>query len=128
MQRSVLRAYYAATALFLVIDYGFGVNVRVAFLESAPGLRLAYYGVCFACLILMFWRPAWTTLVAAVESLATLVALIVNMALRSMLITDAMLESGSGFVTMPEIVNFMIAGAAAYIAWLQNLSALQRGD
>lgn len=124
MSRTILIAYYAATALFVSLDYGFGINVRVAFLEAAPGLRNLYYLICFACLALMLWRPQWTSVIGAVESLATLIALIINMALRSMIVTDAMLESGSGFVTMPEIVNFMIAGGAAYVAFMQGLSAL----
>ena len=126
MQRMALLAYYAATALFLALDYGFGVNVRVAFLESMPGVRLAYYLACFACLVLIVWLPALTTLVGAVESLVTLVALIINMALRSMIVTDTMLETGAGFVTMPEVVNFLIAGAAAYVAWWHGIRSLQR--
>ena len=47
MQQKFLGAYYAATALFLLMDYGLGINVRVAFLESTPTLRLLYYAVCF---------------------------------------------------------------------------------
>ena len=62
--------------------------------------------------------------VGVVESLATLVALIINMALRSMIVTDAMLETGAGFVTMPEIVNFLIAGGAAYVSWVRGVNAL----
>lgn len=123
MQRKLILIYYAATTLFLSLDYGFGVNVRVAFLETTPGLRLGYYGVLFACLALVLWRPAWSRPVGTVESLATLVALIVNMALRSMVPTAAMLDGGN-FVTLPEVVNFLIAGAAAYVAWLQGMTAL----
>lgn len=117
-------AYYAATALFLALDFGFGINVRVAFLESLPGLRLGYYAVCFACLGLMIWRPVWTTAVGVIESLATLIALIFNMALRSMVVTDRMLETGTGFVTMPEIMNFLIAGFAAYFSYMKGVNDL----
>lgn len=116
--------YYAATALFLALDFGLGINVRVAFLESLPGFRLGYYAVCFACLALMIWRPAWTTAVGVIESLATLIALIVNMALRSMIVTDQMLETGAGFVTMPEVINFLIAGFAAYFSYAKGASDL----
>ena len=126
MQQKFLIAYYAGTALFLSLDYGFGINVRIAFLEAAPGLRLAYYSGLFGCLALVLWRPTWSRLVGTVESLATLVALIVNMALRSMVITDAMLETGTGFMTIQEIVNFVIAGAAAYLSWLRGVIALGR--
>jgi len=126
MSGKILVVYYAATALFLSLDYGFGINVRAAFLDATPGLRAGYYVILFACFALMLWRPNWTTVIGAVESLATLVALIINMALRSMIVTDAMLESGTGFVTMPEIFNFLIAGAAAYVSWMQGLNALRK--
>ena len=120
MSRRILMVYYAATALFLALDFGLGINVRVAFLESLPGFRLGYYAVCFGCLALMIWRPPWTTAVGVIESLATLIALIVNMALRSMIVTDQMLETGAGFVTMREIINFLIAGFAAYFSYAQG--------
>jgi hypothetical protein len=124
MNRNILRIYYAATALFVSLDYGFGINVRAAFLETAPGLRTGFYLVLFGCFALMIWRPQWTALIGAIESLATLIALIINMALRSMVITDAMLETGAGFVTMPEIFNFIIVGGAAYVSYMQGLRRL----
>lgn len=126
MNRNILRAYYAATALFVVLDFVFDVNVRAAFLESTPGLRIAFYAVLFACFALTILRPAWTTLIGTVESLVTLSALIINMATRSILVTDAMIETGARFVTVPEIVNFVIAGGAAYVSYVQGLNSLTR--
>lgn len=126
MNRNILRIYYAATALFVALDFGLGINVRVAFLDTAPGLRVGFYLVLFACFALMIWRPQWTTIIGAVESLATLIALIINMALRSMVVTDAMLETGSGFVTMPEIFNFIIVGGAAYVSYMQGIRRLSQ--
>ena len=58
MIRSVT-LYYAATILFLLLDFVLGVNVRVAFLEPFPIARLAYYVVCFVLFALMLWRPGW---------------------------------------------------------------------
>lgn len=124
MSRKIILAYYSATVLFVSLDYGFGVNVRVAFLEATPNIRLLYYAVCFGCLALMIWRPAWTTVVGAVESLATLIALIINMGMRAMLISDTMLSTGTGFITIEEIFNFLIAGAAAYVSYMQGLRSL----
>ena len=69
-------------------------------------------------------RPALTTFVGMIESLVTLAALIINIALHSMIITDAMLESGAGYVTMAEIVNFLIAGGAAYVSYMQGLRSI----
>ena len=124
MNRNILRIYYAATAIFVALDFGLGINIRAAFLEQAPGLRIAFYIVLFACFALTIWRPAWANLIGTVESLATLAALIINMALRSMVITDEMLETGTGFVTMPEIINFLIAGGVAYISYVQGIRSL----
>ena len=109
----------------MVLDFALGFNIRLAFLDSLPLARIAYYGVCFSCLALMLWRPAWTVLISAFESLVTLSALIIGMGMRILLVTDRMLESGTGFVTMPEIVNFMISGGIAYIAWVKGIMRLQ---
>ena len=122
--RRLLSLYYAATVVFLLLDYGFSVNVRVAALEAYPGIRAGYYLVIFACFGLMIWRPSWATAIGVVESLATLVALILNMALRSMIVTDQMLETGVGFITTAEIINFMISGSIAWISWQRGMTAL----
>ena len=119
-------AYYAATLLFLILDLGLGINVRVAFLEDWPAWRALYYGICFGCFVLLLARPGLAVPVGAVESLVTLVALIINMATRSMPISDDLLETGYGFATMPEIVNFLISGGAAYLSWTRAMTALRR--
>jgi hypothetical protein len=124
--RRLLAFYYAATIVFVILDYGFNVNVRIAGLEAYPGLRAGYYIVIFACLGLVLWRPAWSTAIGVVESLTTLVTLIMNVALRSMIVTDQMLETGVGFVTTAEIVNFVISGSIAWYSWQRGMSALFR--
>ena len=121
----ILPWYYAATVLFLMLDYGLSVNVRIAFLEPFPAARMAYYLVCFACLALMLWRPAWTTLIGTVESLVTLVALIFSMAVRVMIPNDAIFEENVGFVTVQEIINFVLAGSIAYYSWMTGLKRLR---
>ncbi len=119
-----MRAYYLATILFLLLDVVFNVNVRIAFLEPHVTLRALYYAVIFACMALMLWRPGWTVIISAVESLVTLVALILSMGLRTMIVTDALLEGRAAFVTMPEIMNFMITGGIAYLAFMRGMREL----
>ena len=125
--RRILLVYYAGTAVFLVLDYVLSLNVRLAFLESLPTVKALYYGVLLACLVALILRPGWTLLIGAVESLVTLVGLIFNMALRSMIVTDAMIETGAGIVTTQEIVNFLLAGGAAYFSWARGMRALMGG-
>lgn len=121
----ILPWYYAATVLFMLLDYGFGVNVRIAFLEPFPAARMGYYLVCFACLALILWRPTWSTLIGTAESLVTLVALILSMALRVMIPNDAIFEQSVGFVGYQEILNFLIAGLVAYSSWTTGLKRLR---
>lgn len=122
--RRVLQAYYAATIVFLMLDYGAGLNVRIAGLDGLPQLKAGYYLVIFACLGLVLWRPAWSTAIGVVESLATLVTLIFSVALGSLFPTGHMLESGSGPLGVPELVNFVIAGSIAWYAWQRGLAEL----
>ena len=123
-RRHVLLLYYAGTAVFLVLDYALDINLRLAFLEGRPALRTGYYAILIGCFVAAILRPGWTVIIGAVESLMTLVGLIFSMALRTMLVTDAMIETGAGLVTPAEIANFVIAGGIAYISWSRGLQAL----
>jgi hypothetical protein len=120
----VLALYYFATIGFLLLDYGLGINVRVAFLDTRPDLRAAYYGFCLVCLVFVLWRPGWTVLIGTFETTITLIALILSMAIRVMVPNDAIVEEGVGFVTPEGIINFLIGGFAAYFAWLRGLKQL----
>ena len=124
MTRNILIYYYAATVLFLLLDAVLGINVRLAFLDEGLSIRIGYYLFCFVCLALIIWRPTWTVIVGAVESLITLVAIIMHMALHVMVPTDQMLESGAGFATPQEMVNFILAGGIAYVAWMRGIREL----
>jgi hypothetical protein len=119
----MIRFYYLATVGFLLLDLLFNINVRVAFLDSNPVLRAVFYAILFTCGALILWRPSWAVVIAAVESLVTLVALILGMGVRTMVPGDAPLETGAGLVTIPEIVNFLIAGSIAYYSWQKGLQA-----
>jgi len=120
-----LTLYYAATALFLLFDYVFGINVRVAFLETLPAARSGYYLFCFVCLALIVWRPAWALFIGAFESLVAVIALTFGMAMRVLIPTAQMIESGAGLVTIEEVFNFVISGGIAYLAWIRGLNAIK---
>jgi hypothetical protein len=123
-----LLTYYAATVLFLLLDYGAGLNLRIAFLDPYPVWRAAYYGVCFLCLGIIIWRPALTVIVAAFESLVTLSALIIGFAMRAILVTDNMLEGSADLIDAQEVFNFLLSGSIAYVAWLRGVKELSGGQ
>lgn len=121
----ILRWYYAATAIFLLLDYGFSINVRMAFLESQPAARAVYYAVCFGCLWLMAWRPAWSAAIAAVESIVTIGALIVSMMLKIMSINESIVYESAVIFGFEDVTNFLISGSVAYLSWVTALKRLK---
>jgi len=122
--RRTITVYYGATAGFLLLDLGFGLNFRVAFLEGYDGWRYAYYAICFACLAVVLARPAWTVAVTAVESLVTIVALIFSVALPTLVYADAALMSPGGLPGIEEMINFVMSGFVAYLSWTRSLASL----
>lgn len=119
---TVLRTYYVlATLVFLGLDWLFDINVRVAFFENSTTLRALYYLILVGCAVITVWKPALAALTGAIESLASLVALILSMGIRTMLVTDTMFETGGGIVTTAELVNFAIAGTIGYLSWQQGM-------
>lgn len=115
----LLLGYYDATLLFLVLDLGLDVNVRLSFLESAPGWKAAYYAFCIACAAVMHWRPDLRLLIGAVEGLMTMTGLIFSMYLGYTLagISDA-------FEFLQVILNYAISGCFAYLSWSKGLRTL----
>ncbi len=120
----VLPWYYAATVVFLILDYTAGINVRIAFLEGLPAARIGYYGVCFACLGLILLRPAWATLIGTFESLVTLIALIFSMGIRVLIPNDAIFAENADIVTVQEMINFLLSGSMAYLSWVKGVREL----
>lgn len=121
-----LKAYYAATVLFFGADLAFGFTARAAFFESAPLLRGGWYLLCVACFALIVWRPSWAAVIAALESVAALSLLIITTALRVIIVTDDMIESGRVPVSTMELLNFLISGSVGWYAMQQNLQGLSR--
>lgn len=126
MSGKLLILYYASTVLFMLLDYALDVNVRLTFLDAYPWWRFAYYLVCFGCLALMLWRPHWRAYISAAESLLTLSLIILSTAARVVIVTDDMIEHGRGFVSIRELVNFVISATVVYISYIRNMQAIQR--
>jgi hypothetical protein len=122
----ILHIYYAATLLFVFLDYFLNINVRLAFLEAWPEMRALYYLLCFVCLGLMTWRPAWSLWIGTVESMLAASLLIITFGVRVMTMSEQMLQTGTGLVTMSEIMNFMIVGLIAAYSFNHGIAAIQQ--
>lgn len=122
----ILRIYYAATLLFVFLDYFLHLNVRLAFLDAWPAMRALYYLMCFICLGLILWRPGWSLWIGTIESLLALSLLIISMGVRVMTVSEQVLQTGSGLPRISEILNFMIVGGAAWIAYMRGIRAIKK--
>ena len=116
----LVTGYYGATVIFIILDYLLDFNIRLSFLDAWPGWRALYYFVCLCLFGIMLWRPSWTRYIAAAESLLTLSLLIISTAARVMIVTDEMIEEGRGFVSVNELLNFVIAGTITYFSLMQG--------
>ncbi len=121
-----MRFYYAATLLFVILDYFFSINVRLAFLEAWPEMRALYYCLCFGCLGLMIMRPGWSLWIGTIESMLALSVLIVTMGVRVMSMSEQMLRTGTGLVTTSEIMNFLIVGSMTWFSYSRGMQTIQR--
>jgi len=117
----LVTGYYGATVVFVILDYLLDFNIRLMFLDAWPGWRALYYAVCLGFFGLMLWRPMWSRYIGAAESLLALSLLIISMAMRVMIVTDEMIEEGRGFVSVNELLNFVISGTIVYISLMRGV-------
>lgn len=115
----LLLGYYDATLLFLFLDFGLDVDVRLSFLDGAPAWKAGYYGFCIGCAAIMHWRPELGTLIGAVEGLITMLGLIIGMYL------GYTLAGVSSFSELFQVLlNYAISGYFAHLSWSRGLRAL----
>jgi hypothetical protein len=112
-----------ASFLFLLIDWLAGANVRAVGFAAYPSLRMVYYLACLLCGLVVRLFPAWSAPVTLAESTVNITTLMLSV-LTPLYAFDA--ENPSRLlVAFPKLViNFMISGTAAALAWYQSLHAL----
>ena len=73
-----IRGVYLSTPLFVALDYLFGVNLRIPFLDALPGAKAVYYMAAFGCGILGIARPQWMAAIGFGESVTNVSLLILT--------------------------------------------------
>jgi hypothetical protein len=117
----LLRAYYIATPLFLVIELLSGISLRVPIFLTMP-LRCFYYGCCFACGTVCYLRPRATPAVALIESSVNIG--VVCLGFGAAMIKAAYLVAET--TTVPEVltvkgvINFVFVGAVWIISFYHS--------
>ena len=127
MTFGLLRAYYIATPLFLIIELLCGISLRVPIFLSMP-LRCFYYGCCFACGTVCYLRPRATPAVALIES--SLNIGVVFLGFGAAMIKAAYLVAET--TTVPEVltvkgvINFVVVGTIWIISFYPSQALLQK--
>lgn len=123
-----ITGYYLATPLFVLLDLGFGANLRALALESLPGWKLAYYGLCLTCGVVA-WRGLRLALpLALLESTVNLLLLMLSILLPHYALLNAVLDGGPAPapLDLERLANFAIPGSIWTAAFYARLSDLQR--
>jgi hypothetical protein len=112
--------YYLATPLFAVLDYGWGLNVRVAFLSALPGARFAYYAIAWGCGAASWRWPDQAARIAAAESAANIALLALGVFASYLAVIDAAADGGPlpAYFTPAATVNLGLSAGVLGASWL----------
>jgi hypothetical protein len=69
---------YWSTPLFALLDFVYGVSLRVPFLDALPGAKAVYYLVEVVCGVAIVARPRWTAAVGLAESSVNIALLVIS--------------------------------------------------
>lgn len=121
--------YYLATPLFALLDLGFGINVRAAFLDGQPVLKLAWYALAIACAAAMARWPGRAGLVGLAESGATIALLVIGTMTAYFGAVDAALtESTPDAPFSPaDTMNLVVSSAALIVSYIAAQARVSRG-
>ncbi len=130
--RQIIKGYYLATPIFLLLEIVFGLDIRVSSFISDPGWRIVYYIFCFVCMGIVLWKPRFTVEVGVLESSVNLIFLFVGAALTWMFpFTTISPENDEVIlkhdpVTFMGIVNFLLLGTVWIICFRRWVALHQR--
>ena len=129
-RHTIPKFYYYITPLFILLDYIGGLSVRAAVLDSMPMYKNLYYGFCIVCAVIMYLRPQFTAVVTLFESviivLITVLSVFMPYIQFIMQADDVLNESWDimNSFSIPRIVNLVLAGTMALIAFHCSINAL----
>ncbi len=124
------KLYYAITPVFILLDYIWGINVRVAVLDNFPLYKGLYYGFCIICGVLVFLVPRSSSIVALVESIIIIMLTVLGVMLPYIQILSESLDiMSTDFekinIFQPQyIINLILAGGIAYMTFQKSLREL----
>ncbi|TVQ42001.1 MAG: hypothetical protein EA370_00745 [Wenzhouxiangella sp.] len=117
----IIRGYYLATPVFLLLDVVLGLDLRVAFLDNS-GARMAWYALCTGLGVVAWRWPVSAPLIGLLESAVSFFLLIVWIMLPIMLPTDDFSNWPGPWGILP----FILIGSACIISFHSANRALMK--
>ena len=131
-RNSIVRWYFYLTPLFILLDYIWGVNVRVSALDSWPVYKNLYYGFCILCGVCMYIVPVYSAVVTLFESIINFGMIVFSIFMpyiQNMIYAEDILNAD--FKAMEEsinaqsIVNFVIVGSFVVLTFHKSIQTIQ---
>ena len=118
---NLVRGYYFLTPAFILLDYAFGVNLRLAPVVP-PHLKILYYAVCLGMAAWMLWKPAWAHLAALMECSLNILLLILSLFGPFYQFLNTVGEPGTEAppLTPGMGIDFILAGIVWTVAFYAN--------
>jgi len=131
-KNSAARWYFYITPLFILLDYFFGINVRVSALETMPLYKNLYYGFCILCGICMYIIPRYSAVVALFESSINIMMLVLSIFLPYIRTITALMDDvlGADFTALEEslkvqpMVNLFIVGSCLILTFRKSIETI----
>jgi hypothetical protein len=129
-RQTIPKFYYYITPLFILLDYFGGLSVRAAVFDSLPLYKNIYYGFCIFCALIIYFHPQFTAVVTLFESTIIVLITVLSVFLpyvRFIMQADDVLNENWDILSafsIPRIVNLMLAGTMAIIAFYGSIDAL----
>ena len=129
-RQTIPKWYYYITPLFILLDYVWGISIRVTVFDSMPQYKKLYYGFCILCGVFIYALPKLTTVVALFERsinfLVTVMAVFmpyINFITKTDDFLTADLPTVAG-LDAPHIINILLAGIIAILGFHGSIQML----
>ena len=133
-RNSIARWYFYFTPLFILLDYIWGVNVRISALDSLPLYKNLYYGFCVLCGICMYIVPRYSAVVTLFESIVNFGMIVFGIFMpyiQNMMYAEDILSADfkameASLNTQP-IVNLVIVGSCVILTFRKSVETIAEG-
>ncbi|MDT8303448.1 MAG: hypothetical protein RQ760_18355 [Sedimentisphaerales bacterium] len=130
-KNSFARWYFYITPLFILLDYIYGINVRVSALDTMPTYKNIYYGFCILCGIGMFITPRYAAIVALFESSINFMMIVLGLfmpyvqnVLYAEDILNADFKAVGEAITAEPMANLIIVGACVVLTFRKSIETI----